>query len=254
MTISTVTAARSTPGRRLQRSEDSRAGQHRVDRPGHVDRRAAPGRLAIERAAGRDEARDVGDVDPQAGGAGALGGDGDGVVVVLGALGVDRDDPLVAQVAAPAVAGRRRPRPGASASSRTARGKGRPESVGRQQRAQGGARRARRAVDGGHAARPAPHRHRDQVAHLGAVARALGQGDARARLEGRLGRRSAPRRHQLRDEHLLASLRRGLTGRPRGPGAGPVAAPRRPACAGCRRPSRPGAGRAWPGRSPSGVR
>ena len=110
-------------------------GQHRVDRPGHVDRAAAPRRLAVEGAARRRTNRATSAMWTHRRHAPpALGGDGQGVVVVLGALGVDRDDALVAQVAAAAGRRRRRPRRGRRPPRTAARGKGRAQVLGRQQR------------------------------------------------------------------------------------------------------------------------
>ncbi len=176
-------------------------GQHRHDRAGDVDRVAAPRRLAVQGAPGGHEARDVGDVDPEAGRAAGLGRDRDRVVVVLGALGVDRDDALVAQVAAAGVGGDGRV-VGLVGLAQGGPREGPRQSLGRQQPGERRAGRGRRPQHLGHPPRAPAHRDHDQVAHLGGAAGALGQGDPLARLERRLGRRPATRRDQLADQGL----------------------------------------------------
>ena len=66
---------------------------------GEVDGVAAQAGFEIERRAGRDVLRDVGDVDLQFVTVGSLF-DEDGVVEVLGGLAVDGDDGKIAEVAA----------------------------------------------------------------------------------------------------------------------------------------------------------
>ena len=71
--------------------------EHRRDTAGDVRRERAPRRAAVERRAGRDEMRDVGDVHPGAQPV-AFVPHRDRVVEVLRRLGVDRERELVAQV------------------------------------------------------------------------------------------------------------------------------------------------------------
>ena len=91
---STVTTLRGTPGRRLHTSLERPRRQHRVDGPRQVDRGARAGRPPGRRRRPRGRsaprrrcARRARRPRPGADGA-------DGVVVVLRALGVDRDDAL----------------------------------------------------------------------------------------------------------------------------------------------------------------
>ena len=72
-------------------------GQHRLDRTGHVDTGAAPGRLALQPSAGAQVRGHVGDVYPEPDAA-VLADGGDGVVEVLGVVRVDRERGQVAQV------------------------------------------------------------------------------------------------------------------------------------------------------------
>ena len=119
-----------------------RLGQHRLHRAGHVDAGAAAEGLGVDRAAGAHVGGHVGDVHPQAHEAVvALGRDG--VVEVLGVVGIDRERGQLAQVgAAPrrARARRRPPRPPPCAGTSGA-GRGRA-SAPRPRRAPRGAARA----------------------------------------------------------------------------------------------------------------
>ena len=173
--------------------------QHRHHGAGDVDRVAAARGLAVERAARRDEPRHVGDVHPQPHRPVALGRHGDRVVVVLGALRVDGDDPLVAQVAPAAVAGDGRVVGLVGLPQRRAR-EGPRQALGGQQPRQRGPGRRRRSEDLGHPAGPAAHRHDHEVADLRVAAGALGERDPRPGLERRLRGRPAAGRHQLADQ------------------------------------------------------
>ena len=75
-------------------------GQHRHDLVHEVDRGRAPVRLAVERAAGRDEVRDVRDVDAQDAVARLVRLKGERVVVVTRIHRVDRDNCIVCAVEA----------------------------------------------------------------------------------------------------------------------------------------------------------
>ena len=68
-----------------------RLRQHRLDQAGHVDRRAAPVRLALDVRAGLDVGRDVGDVHPHPHGAVVEQLGGDRVVEVARRRRVDRE-------------------------------------------------------------------------------------------------------------------------------------------------------------------
>ena len=76
-------------------------GQHRHDLVHEVDRGRAPVRLAVERAAGRHEVRDVRDVDAQDAVARLVRLKGERVVVVARGLGVAREDERLPQIDAP---------------------------------------------------------------------------------------------------------------------------------------------------------
>jgi hypothetical protein len=193
---------RGAVGLRAQAAEVGRQPrrQHRRDHARHVDRAAAAGGLAIEGSARGDETRHVGDVDPDAGRPATLVGDGDGVVVVLRAMGVDRDDPLIAQVAAAGILGDLavverlgllQHRPGERAR----------EVLRRQQPAQRRSGRAGRTVHRGDPGGAPLERHRDEVADRRPAPGALDQRDAQPGLEGRLSRRAAAGGHQLGDHH-----------------------------------------------------
>ena len=67
--------------------------EHRRDQARHVRREAAAGGAAVERRAGRNEVRDVGDVDE-----GRFRPDRERVVVILCGVGVDREGRKVAEV------------------------------------------------------------------------------------------------------------------------------------------------------------
>ena len=104
-----------------------RLGQHRHDAVGEIDRVAAPRRLAVERAAGRDIGRDIGDRDDDVPAARVgrvrIGLGPDRVVEIARVLAVDRDQREVAQIGAAVsarIAGVRGP--AASASARAAAG------------------------------------------------------------------------------------------------------------------------------------
>ena len=176
-------------------------GQHRDHGARDVDRVAAPRGLAVERAARRHEARHVRDVHPQPRRPVALRRDGDRVVVVLGALGVDRDDAPVAQVAAAGV-GRDGGVVGLVGLAQGGAGERSRQAVGGEQPCEGGARRGRGAEHLGDAAGAAAQGHHGQVADLGPAAGPLGEGDARAGLEGRLGGGAAAGGDQLADQGL----------------------------------------------------
>ncbi len=80
--------------------------QHRLHRPGHVDARGSPARLAIEQRALSHIRADVGDVHPHAHAAVAQRLRGDGIVEVARGGGVDRDGGQAAQVAPDLLASR----------------------------------------------------------------------------------------------------------------------------------------------------
>ena len=246
MTISTVTAARSTPGRRLQRSEDRRGGsigstiraRRRTCRAGPPRGRGGrpPGRTARRRRCG--PTRRVASAPS-------------GVTAMASSWSLAPSGSMV-MTRWSRRSRRPRSRDGASsswapASSRTARGKGIPSALA--------ASRARRAARGEHAepwtavTRPArPRIVTVTRSPTSAPSRAPLARGTRSRLEGRLGRRTAPRRHQLRDEH-----RRGASSRAHGTSA---RAWRRPRCStssagvcGSSDTFTPGGGRASPGRT-----
>ena len=266
MTISAVTAARSTPGAQAAQVRRQPLRQHRHHGAGDVDRVAAARGLAVERAAPRNEPRHVRDVHPQPHRPVALGRHGDRVVVVLGALRVDGDDPLDAQVAPAAVAGHGRVVGLVGLPLRGAR-EGPRQALGGEQPGQRGPGRRRRSEDLGHPAGPAAHRHDHEVADLRVAAGALGERDPRPGLERRLRGRPAAGRHQLADQGRRRAaaaherprrgpaaaesgrVRGGVMGR-RPPAPAPAAGPRRARGSRDRpRPARRAADRAWRGRS-----
>ena len=154
--------------------------QHRRDQAGHVGRERALGGAAVERRAGRDEVRDVGDVHPGAH-AVALADDRDRVVEVLRRVRVDREGVEVAQVGAPLERSARAGRTARTPAARPAR-RAAPRA------------RPRRSRPGRAPARPSPGPR--PVATTASSPRSAPRSDLRSRATGTPGRRSTARRRR----------------------------------------------------------